>query len=61
MVYPMHILVHPRVHRAHLLKSAGVQDPGFGVQSGLILSFFWIWIGLDIVSNSTGSGFGLSK
>jgi len=25
VLYPMHILVHPRVHRAHRLKSAGLQ------------------------------------
>jgi len=31
-----------------------VQDPDLGVQSGRILGIFWIWIGLDIVSSSTG-------
>jgi len=46
----------------NLLKcTSGVQYPHFGVQYGLILGFFWIWIGLDIVSSSTGSGTGLSK
>jgi len=24
---------------------SGVQDPDFGVQSGRIFEFFWIWIG----------------
>ena len=26
VVHPTHILVHPRVHRAHRLKSAGLED-----------------------------------
>jgi len=28
-----------------LVHTSGVQDPGFGVQSGRILGFFWICIG----------------
>jgi len=28
-----------------VLQSSGVQDPDFGVQSGRIFGFFWIWIG----------------
>jgi len=41
--------------------ASGVQDPDVGVQSGRILGIFWIWIALDIVFFSTGSGTGLSK
>jgi len=41
------------------LKISGVQDQDFGVQSGRIFGFFGF--GLDIVSLSTGSGYGLSK
>jgi len=43
------------------VDTSGVQDPGFVVQSGRILGIFWIRIGLDIVSPSTGSGTGLSN
>jgi len=39
--------------------TSGLQDPDFEVKSGRIFGFFWIWIGLDIVSLTTGSG--LSK
>ena len=30
---------------ATLACTRGVQDPDFGVQSGRIFGFFWIWIG----------------
>jgi len=31
--------------RSSLLQTSGVQEPDFGVQSGRIFWFFWIWIG----------------
>jgi len=34
---------------------------GFWSPIRQILGIFWIWIGLDIVFSSTGSGTGLSK
>jgi len=43
------------VEKVEFVFDSGVQDPDFGVQSGRIIGLFWIWIGLDIVSLSTGS------
>jgi len=39
------------LHNTKNLRTPGVQDPDFGVQSGRILGIFWIWIGYRFLFN----------
>jgi len=45
VVHPTHILVHPRVHRAHRLKSAAIGPKVNGQQNltGFVVFFTSIW------------------
>jgi len=38
-------------NNALCIRTSGVQDPDFGVQSGGILEIFWIWIGYRFLFN----------